>query len=256
MLETDLKSLVSGFRGTVGIVIKNLNSDRCIYLNNKLLFPAASLIKLPILWNFFYQCATGSIAPEDKVELRAENMVIGFGVLRQLSHGLNLRLRDLAVLMTVVSDNTATNLLIDRLGFDNINSSIQQLGLFSTALHYKMFDPRDWEQDNFTSPADITLMLEAFLQRKQFLGQYCDEPLKILEGQQCKNKLPLGMPKGIRLAHKTGESMGIEHDAGILFVKGTKAIVVVMTKDLEENYDGVRLCQNVARLVYQNLSSF
>jgi beta-lactamase class A len=64
------------------------------------------------------------------------------------------------------------------------------------------------------------------------------------------------MPKGTCLANKTGESMGVEHDAGILFVKGTKAIVVVMTKDLQKNYDGVKLCQNVARLVYLNVSSF
>jgi beta-lactamase class A len=256
MIDADLKSLVSSFRGTIGIVIKNLNSDRTIHFNRELLFPAASLIKLPILWEFFHQCATGSIDPEEKIELRAEDMVIGFGVLRQLSPGLNLRLRDLAVLMSVVSDNTATNLLIDKLGFDSINSSIQQLGLSSTALHYKMFDPRDWEQDNFTTPADIALMLETFVQRKQLLGQYGDEPLKILEGQQCKNKLPLGMPKGIRLAHKTGESIGVEHDAGILLVRGTKTIAVVMTKDLEDNYDGVKLCQNVARLVFQNISFF
>ncbi|MGL6342518.1 MAG: serine hydrolase [Waterburya sp.] len=110
--------------------------------------------------------------------------------------------------MIVVSDNTATNLLIDRLGFYNINNSIQQLGLVSTTLHYKMFDPRDWEQDIFTSLADIALMLETFVQRKHLLGQYGDEPLKILEGQQCRTKLTLGIPKGSRLANKTGELMG------------------------------------------------
>ena len=89
-------------------------------------------------------------------------------------------------------------------------------------------------------------------QRKPALGRYRDEPLKILEGQQCKHKFHQGIPKGTRLANKTGEMAGIEHDAGILFVKSLEVIIVVMTKDLQQNYDGVRLCRQISRLVYEH----
>lgn len=252
MVKIDLRSLASSFQGTVGIVIKDLASGQCTQFNQELLFPAASLIKLPILWEFFHQSAMGMINLAEEIELRASDMVIGSGVLRQLHPGLRLRLHDLATLMIVVSDNTATNLLIDRLGSDKINNSIQQLGLMSTTLQYKMFDPHYRSRDNFTSPTDIALMLETFVQHKQLLGQFGDEPLKILEGQQYKNKLHLGVPKGTRLANKTGELLWIEHDAGILFVRDREIIVVVMTKDLHENYDGIQLCRDVARLVYEN----
>ncbi|WP_051469961.1 serine hydrolase [Fischerella sp. PCC 9605] len=253
MVELNFTSLISGFRGTAGIVIRNLDSGHDAQFNQELLFPAASLIKLAILWEFFYQCAIGVVDPVEEIELQAQDMVIGFGVLRQLNPGLKLRLLDLATLMIVISDNTATNLLIDRLGMDNINNSIQQLGLVNTALQYKMFDPRDVNRDNFTSPADVARILEAFVRQRQLLGQYGDEPLRILEGQQCKNKLHLGLPKGVQLANKTGELLWIEHDAGILFAKDKEIVIVVMTQGLSENYDGIRLCRDVAKLVYQNI---
>ena len=253
MVKIDLQPLISNFQGATGIIIKSLNRDQQFQFNSNLLFPAASLIKLPILWEFFHQCETGLIDPTEEIELQNEDKAIGFGVLRQLKPGLKLRLHDLAVLMIVISDNTATNLLIDKLGMDNINKSIQHLGLTHTALQYKMFDPRDPEQDNVTSPADIARMLEAFVQDQPLLGRYGNEPLKILQDQQCKNKLHLGLPKGTRLANKTGDSLGIEHDVGVLFGREGAVIVVVMTKDLSANHDGIELCRDVARLVYHNM---
>ncbi|AFY89360.1 beta-lactamase [Chroococcidiopsis thermalis PCC 7203] len=252
MNQIDFQPLVANFQGTTGIIIKTLDSGSCFQFNPNLVFPAASLIELPILWEFFHQCATGSLDLAEEIELQSEDMVIGFGILRQLKPGLKLCLYDLAVLMTVVSDNTATNLLIDKLGIDNINDSIQRIGLTHTILQYKMYDSISTSQDNLTTPSDMLRMLEAFIQDKHLLSKYGDEPLKILEGQQCKNKLHLGIPKGARLANKTGETLGTEHDIGVLLGREETVIIVVMTTGLSENYQGIELCRDVARLVYQN----
>lgn len=253
MNRINFEPLISNFQGTPGIIVKLLDQDQSFQCNSDLLFPASSLIKLPILWEFFYQCAAGSINPIEEIELRDEDMVIGFGILRQIKPGLKLRLHDLVVLMIVISDNTATNLLMDKLGIENINNSMQRLGLTHTVLHHKMYDLGNTNQDNFTTPADMARILEAFVKDKQLLGQYSDEPLKILEGQQCRNKLHLGISRGTRLANKTGESLWLEHDVGVLFGQEATVIVVVMTMGLLENYDGIKLCQDIARLVHQNL---
>ncbi|MBE9010955.1 serine hydrolase [Pseudanabaenaceae cyanobacterium LEGE 13415] len=251
--KNTFESLIANFPGTPGIVVKTLGQEQCFRFNAELLFPAASLIKLPILWEFFYQCATGRIDPTEEIELRDEDIAIGFGVLRQLKPGLKLRLHDLAVLMTVISDNTAANLLIDRLGMENINTSIQNLGLMHTKLQHKLHDSSDLNQDNFTTPTDMARMLESFVQQQSLLGEYKHEPLKLLEGQHCKNKLHLGVPKGTRLANKTGEALWLEHDVGVLFGQREAAVIVVMTTGLVENYQGIELCREVARLVYQEL---
>jgi len=252
--KINLHPLIANFPGIPGVVVKLLGRESSFQFNSELVFPAASLIKLPILWEFFYQCAMGWIDPDEEIELRDEDIAIGFGVLRQLKPGLKLRLHDLAVLMTVISDNTAANLLMDKLGMDNINTSIQNLGLMHTKLHHKLYDSSDLNQDNATTPADIARMLESFVQKQSLLGEYRHEPLKLLEGQQCKNKLHLGIPKGTRLANKTGEALWLEHDAGVLFGQREAAVIVVMTTGLVENYQGIELCRDVARLVYQNLS--
>jgi beta-lactamase class A len=261
MNEINLQPLLANFQGTPGIIIKTLDREQCFEFNSDLLFPATSLIKLPILWEFFHQCANGSIDPAEEIELQCDDMVFGSGILRQLNPGLKLRLHDLAVLMTVVSDNTATDLLIDKLGMDNINKSIQSLGLRNTELKYKIreyFDESE-ERKDLTTPEDMLLMLEAFVCKKQHLGEYSDEPLKILKGQQRKHKLQLGIEREdlkkdrLEWANKTGDAQGIDHDAGILFGKEEIVIIVVMTKDISDRYQGIELCRDVTKLVYQNI---
>jgi beta-lactamase class A len=261
MNEINLQPLLADFPGTPGIIIKTLDREQCFEFNSDHLFTAASLIKLPILWEFFNQCANGSLDPAEEIELQSRDIVPGSGILSQINPGLKLRLHDLAVLMTVVSDNTATDFLIEKLGVDKINKSIQSLGLKNTELKYKMHDYFLGKKD-LTTPQDMLLMLEAFVCKKQYLGKYGDEPLKILKGQQRKHKLHLGIPRKnplksentIELANKTGDAEGIEHDIGVLFGKEETVIIVVMTEGISDRNHGIELCRDVARLVYQNIS--
>ena len=99
---------------------------------------------------------------------------------------------------------------------------------------------------------DLETGCENLLNPPKFSG-YCGNYFKILQDQQCKNKLHLGFPKGTRLASKTGESLGIEHDVGVLFGQEDVVIIVVMTQDLSANYDGIELCRDVARFIDQNM---
>lgn len=142
-LNIDIDSLVTDFPGSVSIVISKAGSSERISIDDERPFIAASLIKLPILWEFFRQCDAGRLDPDEPYRLADADKVQGFGVLRQLASGATLRLIDLATLMIVVSDNTATNLLIDRLGLDAIDNTIRGLGLSGTSLKRKMFDHSD-----------------------------------------------------------------------------------------------------------------
>lgn len=251
-IDIDINSLITDFPGSASIVISEPSTGDHIGVNENTVFPAASLIKLPILWEFFAQCEAEQIDPNEIYSLSEADKVRGFGVLRQLKPDLTLRLIDLATLMIIVSDNTATNLLIDRLGLDSINNTIQALGLKGTSLKRKMFDHTDPSLENFTTARDTERILQLLLFDNAPLGKYHDQPRTILEGQQCKNKLHCGFPKDTWVANKTGDSPGLEHDAGLVRLGNDEFILVVLTKDLENNFDGIELCRQTAQFLYRS----
>lgn len=245
-----LTALVDGFDGVAGILLRDLATGEEAAWHPDTTFVAASLIKLPILWHFYLACSRGALDPDEQVTLLPEQMVPGFGVLRSLAPGLTLRLRDLATLMIVVSDNTATNLLIDRLGIGAIDASIQALGLTKTVLQRKMYDYSDPTRNNYTSPRDMVALLRHFAANDQLTPAWQAALMQTLLGQQCRNKLPSGLAREVKLAHKTGDMPQIEHDVGIFFGSQRTLAVAVLTKDLARNVDGVTLCRRVGEMVY------
>src|SRR5688572_16723926 len=114
-LQSQLQTLAATLPGTAGVVVKDLATGQSITFNEAEPFPAASIIKLSILWAFFEQVEAGRLSATERVSLTTDAQVGGSGVLYTLAAGLNLTLQDLATLMITVSDNTATNILIDRL---------------------------------------------------------------------------------------------------------------------------------------------
>jgi beta-lactamase class A len=245
-----LAALVDGLDGVAGILLHDLETGEEAGWNPDECFVAASLIKLPILWHFYLACSRGALDPDETVRLDTTHLVPGFGVLRSLEPGLTLRLRDLATLMIVVSDNTATNLLVDRLGIAPINATITALGLTQTVLQRKMYDYRDPNKNNFTSPRDMITLLRVFATNDQLAPTDQAALMQTLLGQQLRNKLPAGLPREAKLAHKTGDLPRIEHDAGIFFGSRRQLAVAVLTKELARPIDGVTLCRQVGELAY------
>ena len=148
--------------GVCGVAIKNLANGDHLYMNADQVFPAASLIKLFILWDWVARLEAKEFAAGELVVVQEANKVPGFGVLKELHGGLNLTLLDLATLMIIISDNVATNMLIERLGMANINQRINELAAGKTALQRKMMDDAAKQKglDNFTCPSDVMMLLE------------------------------------------------------------------------------------------------
>ena len=250
-----LKTLVSKAQkidGTVGFVLQDLRKNFRRDWNAEEIFPAASVIKLTILWELFRRVERGELSLHKELELRETSKVGGFGILKEMHPGLRPSLEDLATLMIVLSDNVATNMLIDLLGMDAINRSAAELGLHKTALRRKMMDGEAKARglDNFTSPEDMAHLLWHYMESPDLSESSRNTMLNILLRQQCNNKLPLRMPQDAPLAHKTGDLPGTEHDAGILLLPKRPVILVVMTKDLSRNQDGIAFCNEFGELLY------
>ena len=263
-LNARLKELIeeSGVRASV--VIKAVTSGFEFRLNETERVKSASLIKLPVLWNLFERAQRGELDLNENV-LVDESFKVNGGLLHKTLGKPTLRLCDCALLAAAVSDNTAVNILIDRLGYDAINETAQKLGMSQTNCCRKMLDAeaRRAGKDNFTSAKDIALFFISLLDEKKLSDSGRRAILGFLSAQKLQSKLAGHLPCDdvddleLVLAHKTGELPGCEHDAGIFFPFSTNPIVVVvMTFDAANRLDGVKLCAEIGRLIYDAYKDF
>jgi len=237
--------------GTVGVAALHLRTGAALARNADERFPSASVIKLSILVELFAQVDAGRATLEEQRTLAESDKVEGSGVLKELRPPIDFTLEDLARLMIVVSDNTASNMLIDRLTTEAINARMQALGLTGTFLGRRFYDfeARSRGLENVTTPADMAALLTR-LERRELVSPAASEAmLAILLRQQQSSKIPALLPEGTHIAHKTGTITGASHDAGIIYSPAGPLVLSVFTKDLPEP-DAEAIIRRIARAIY------
>lgn len=252
-----IEEWLQDFSGEVALSVGTAKEIEFSYHENQS-FLAASMIKLFILWELFRQREQESLDLQKRVPLNKESMVPGFGVLCRLQEGLQPTLRDLATLMIIVSDNTATNQLMDILGIDQIQKTCQSMGWNQTQIQRKMFDSEAEKRglENRTSSRDLANFFQRLLgESKELNRETKNEMLEILANQQCNNKLSgriFNQPDGtrIQMAHKTGDISYHEHDGGIFYTPQGEKVVVLLTGNLKSNWDGVHLHQKIGEYLW------
>ena len=205
--------------GNVSLYYRPLDGGCALLHNENEPLLAASVIKIPIMVEAFRRFEEGSLSPEDVHVLRDEEKMPSCGALNRMHAGLKVSMRDLVELMIVLSDNTATNILIDLLGIDSVNDTMRSYGLTKSTLRRKLFDREAHLRgiENRITAREMGMLLE-----KMYVGELVSENasremLDILKNQKLNGKMPFYIkPKGIVSAHKTGEDDGITHDVGIV----------------------------------------
>lgn len=253
-LRYELEKIIQQYPCRYGIVVKNLATGERLDMNPALVFQSASMIKVPIMYEIMRQVAAGLIDLDEIIAVCAEKMVGGAGILQELRPDIPMTIRELVTLMIILSDNTATNLLIDRIGMDAINKTTASLRLNSTILQRRMmdFDAARDGRENFTTAQDMALIFEHIYNSTGLPPKYGALMLDILKRQQVQDKFPFYLPEETVIAHKTGTLPGAEHDGGIMFITGGPYIVSVMTDNLPANYQGLQLVALIGRTVYEH----
>ncbi len=230
--EAQLQEIVKGVKGVMGLVAVDLTTGERFGLNENLVFPQASAIKIPILMEVYKQAAEGEFKLSDSLPVTKQQQVGGSGVLKELGDGTShLSIRDLAVLMILVSDNTATNILIDLVGMENISQTMASLGLAQTKVQRRMMDiaARARGDENLSTPAEAARIME-ILYRGEFLDRAaCDDILDILK--KTKPEGGYALPRYPDVAFKTGGIPGVATEWAIVYLEDRPYITVVM-----ENY--------------------
>lgn len=256
MEEKVIKKLEK-INGDVSFYYKNLISKEIIKYNDEKQMLAASIIKLPILVECFNQINKGIISNDDIFITKNKEKVPSCGALNYMRENLKVTLEDLYTLMIILSDNYATNMLIDKLGIYNINKTINEIGLKNTILNRKMFDEEKslLGLENYTSARDMAYLLEKMYNKELIDEKSSEEMISILKNQRLNGKIPFFIqsirPK-IQIAHKTGEDTNITHDVGIVFAKEPFIVCFCGNNVNVPEYE--RLMQDITYELYKDIT--
>ena len=254
VLHQKITNLLAAYTGRWGIVIINKSTEEVLAINPERLFPAASMIKVPIMYEIMKQAAEGTIDLEASLAVTNDVRVGGAGILQELRPGIIMTVRELVTLMIVLSDNTATNMLIELVGMHAVNTTMTDLGLKSTVLRRQMMDfaAAQAGKENSTCAADVALLFQIIDSHRHLPLEYGTLMMDILKRQQVRDKLPFYLPEEIVLANKTGTLAGVEHDGGILFLPRSSYIIAILTADLTINYQGLQLVASIGKVIYDH----
>ena len=210
---------------------------------------AASVIKLPIMIEAFRQIEAGLLDPEGEYVLRPEHKLPPCGVLTFMHDGLRVTLMDLITLMIIVSDNTATNMVIRIVGMENVNRTLAACGATGTALRRVLYDSEASARgiQNSVTARDIGRLLEGLYRGEIVSPAASRRMLDILRAQQLNGKFPFFL--ACDLAHKTGEDDGITHDAGIIYAP--RPFVLCLFSERTDVPAFERLMQDAAKRLYE-----
>jgi beta-lactamase class A len=236
-LDTRVGDVAERFDGVAGVAILDLTNGRTILKNADRVFPTASSIKIAILLELYAQEQEGRDGAKDKARLNdvytfdAKDLVEDSQIMAGLTAGVTrVTNRDLAQFMVAVSDNAATNVLIDRVGMQNVNARLRKLGLTKTMLRRKMIDVAAAKRgdENVSTPQEMVRLLEAIYKEKALNKELTAELIKQLSTKK-ESYIPRELPPDVQVANKPGDLDGIRTDSGIVFVKNRPFVISVMT---------------------------
>ena len=262
-LAPELDAMARDEGMTAAVCAERLDGSAIVALRRDEPFPPASTIKVPVMVEVFRQAQLGRLHLSDLVELGPEDQVTGSGVLQHMSPGIRLPVRDLVTLMIVVSDNAATNMLIDRVGVDAVNATMAALGLRRTILFNKLqVVPVDRRGANVSTAADMTLLLRRVARGEVVSYEACRRMVDVLLRQTLsgglRRYLPVdaldhapGAPARVRVASKGGTIEGHRHDVGLVLMDHGSYAISVYVRDVKDGERATDLIGRISRRVFE-----
>ena len=254
-LRAALVTRVETFDGVAGFCIRDLTDGTSIAHRGDEGFPAASTIKIHILTALLKKAEAGELDLEQRIALTPGLRVPGSGVLSYLEHPVELSLFDIAVLMILVSDNTATNICIERVGMDAVNALIRDLNLKGTHLRRLMQDRAAilLGQENLSTPADLVSTVAALYAGKP-TPTVAQRTLDVMAKSK-PTPFRLAIPADVRLSHKTGRMARVRNEAGIVHLERRPYAIAVMTRfDLGDDAEQDAFVSDLARITHQYMA--
>ena len=257
-LDATVQQVNRNLNGTMGVAIMDLTDGRTLLLNPDAVFTQASSIKVAVLAELYRQQqesdqgASGKAKLTDPYTVNPNDLVADSYIMAGLTPGITrVTNRDLATFMVAVSDNSATNVVIDRVGMDNVNALLTSLGLTHTRLQRKMMDIKAAQagRENLSTPREMMTLFADLYHQKVLNKPLTDDFFKVLSTPK-PSDIPRLIPDDVVIANKPGELAGVRNDVGIVFVPNRPFIIVVVTGYLKRERDGNDAIATIAGAAY------
>ena len=234
MTKSEIISRLSSLPGDIGFYYKNLSTGESFGYRENDMFQAASVIKLPIYAVVMKLWAEGRLSLSEKLLCREEDKLPPCGALYFFTGDVEVDINTLCGLMITISDNTATNLLINRLGIDFLNEQFKEIGLKDSHIERLLFDAEGSARglENKIVPSEMGELLERIYRHSFISEEVSCRMEKVLLEQQINHKIPGYLPEGTPVAHKTGEDDGITNDVGVVY--GEKPFVICFASNFTD----------------------
>ena len=247
-LEQKIEQVDQQLDGVMGVAILDLSNGDHYFLHEDEVFAQASSIKITVLANLYLQAQQGRLKLTDLYSVQSSDLVPDSDIMNGLTPGITrITLRDLATMMVAVSDNAATNVLIERVGMDNVNAMLDSLGLTHTRLRRKMMDLEAAKQgrENISTPREMLTLLDTIYHGKLLNKEVTADLFKVLSTNK-SSFIPRDLPPDLKVANKPGELEAVRNDSGIVFVAGRPYVICVMTAFLRNERDGEKAISEVS----------
>jgi beta-lactamase class A len=251
-LMSELEHRAAKFHGEAGILVKDLKTRQTIGINSSKLFPSASLVKMPIMAAVFQAEKEGRLKLTDTLAVERKEKIRSSSKVYRARPGTKFTIIDLVEQMITHSDNTATNMIVDSLGFGYLNQKFVEFGLKNTDMRRGVMDLK-WRAagiENYTTPEDMALLLEKIYHGELVSPEASMQMMEILKRQHINDRLPKGLPGDLVVAHKTGLLHDTVSDCGIVFTNEGDFIICVLTADIHGYKSAKRFIGKIAECTY------
>ncbi|HEY7500214.1 MAG TPA: serine hydrolase [Vicinamibacterales bacterium] len=262
-LETRLRAIIAASGAEVAVAFKTLDGRSETLIDPDRSFHAASTMKVPVMIELFKQSAAGTISLDDPLPIRNEFRSIVDSSAYTLSEGADsdkliyaaigktLTLRQLCEAMITVSSNFAANLLIEKLGVEHIRATVTSLGADGMQVLRGVEDQKAFEKNlnNSTTARGLLVLFERLGSGTAVSPAADAAMIEVLKRQTFNDGIPAGLPKGIVVAHKTGNITRIHHDAGIVFAK-RPYVLVILVRGIQDIKKSAALMAAIAKAVH------
>jgi beta-lactamase class A len=242
---------------TIGVSVIAPDGERFSHRGDRR-FVAASTVKIAILIELFRQIDAGARSLATLHRLRPEDKAPGSGIVSSLHDGIEFTLGDLAYLMMSISDNSATNILIDTVGMAPVNATMRDLGMAQSVLGRKMHGNhlRATQQENWAVPDEYAAIITTLLENRAASPESCAQMLALLESQQNDRRIARHLPRldRPRWGSKTGSLPGVANDVGFIATPDGPLVLAVFCADLANAHDGEQIIGDIAKAALDRLA--
>lgn len=266
-LQQSIQHLADSLHAEIGVTFYNLHTGEAFNFQERVMFHAASTMKVPVMIEVFRQAEAGTFKLDDSLLVKNEfkSIVDGSPYSMDIAEdsddtmynkiGTRMTIRQLVEQMITVSSNLATNILIDLVDARKVMATLQSLGIKHMQVLRGVEDIKAYNRglNNRTDAYDLMLTMRAIVEKKAASPASCEEMLEILQRQKFRENIPAGLPEGTVVANKTGSITNIDHDAAIVFPPNRRPyVLVVLTHNIADHEVAKQTIAQISKLVWQN----